>query len=99
MAFLRLIYDKLLSSFASNVNVRPCIVAACVAELTRLGKRVVLIGELRVGICRHRALLFKYLADLLGLRCRVARGEYRYGRGADDVDGHAWNVVVVGKAR
>jgi hypothetical protein len=52
-----------------------------------------------VGICRHRALLFKYLADLLGLRSRVARGEYWYGRGADDVAGHAWNVVIVGKAR
>jgi hypothetical protein len=46
-----------------------------------------------------RALLFKYLADILGLRCRVARGEYQYGRGTDDVDGHAWNVVIVGKAQ
>ncbi|KAH7301990.1 hypothetical protein KP509_23G051500 [Ceratopteris richardii] len=32
------------------------------------------IGSLSVGICRHRALLFKVLADSVNLPCRVARG-------------------------
>ncbi|PWA59556.1 serine/threonine-protein kinase CTR1 [Artemisia annua] len=32
------------------------------------------IGSLSIGLCRHRAILFKKLADYVGLPCRVARG-------------------------
>ncbi|XP_027189454.1 serine/threonine-protein kinase CTR1-like [Cicer arietinum] len=32
------------------------------------------IGSLPVGLCVHRALLFKVLADLINLPCRVAKG-------------------------
>ncbi|XP_023634673.1 serine/threonine-protein kinase CTR1 isoform X2 [Capsella rubella] len=32
------------------------------------------IGSLTMGLCRHRALLFKKLADCIGLPCRIARG-------------------------
>nr|XP_043636248.1 serine/threonine-protein kinase CTR1 [Erigeron canadensis] len=32
------------------------------------------IGSLSVGLCRHRAILFKKLADYVGLPCRIARG-------------------------
>ncbi|CAI8585812.1 unnamed protein product [Vicia faba] len=32
------------------------------------------IGSLSTGICRHRAILFKRLADYIGLACRIARG-------------------------
>ncbi|CAK8537650.1 unnamed protein product [Lathyrus sativus] len=32
------------------------------------------IGSLSTGICRHRAILFKRLADYIGLPCRIARG-------------------------
>lgn len=32
------------------------------------------IGSLSVGLCRHRALLFKVLADTIDLPCRIARG-------------------------
>ncbi|XP_072963907.1 serine/threonine-protein kinase CTR1-like isoform X2 [Typha angustifolia] len=35
---------------------------------------VVPIGSLSVGFCRHRAILFKELADLIGLPCRIAQG-------------------------
>ncbi|XP_020103139.1 serine/threonine-protein kinase CTR1-like isoform X1 [Ananas comosus] len=35
---------------------------------------VVPIGSLYVGFCRHRAILFKELADLIGLPCRIAQG-------------------------
>ncbi|MQL73837.1 hypothetical protein Taro_006222 [Colocasia esculenta] len=35
---------------------------------------VILIGSLSVGLCRHRAILFKDLADYIGLPCRIARG-------------------------
>uniref|UniRef100_A0A7N0UBB2 non-specific serine/threonine protein kinase n=2 Tax=Kalanchoe fedtschenkoi TaxID=63787 RepID=A0A7N0UBB2_KALFE len=32
------------------------------------------IGSLSVGLCRHRALLFKILADAINLPCRIAKG-------------------------
>ncbi|KAL1536377.1 serine/threonine-protein kinase CTR1 isoform X2 [Salvia divinorum] len=32
------------------------------------------IGSLSMGLCRHRAILFKKLADYVGLPCRIARG-------------------------
>ncbi|KDP37292.1 hypothetical protein JCGZ_06746 [Jatropha curcas] len=39
-----------------------------------LGSVVVPIGSLSIGLCRHRALLFKVLADTIDLPCRIARG-------------------------
>ncbi|XP_057422709.1 serine/threonine-protein kinase CTR1-like isoform X2 [Lotus japonicus] len=39
-----------------------------------LGSVVVPIGSLSVGLCRHRAILFKVLADAIGLPCRITRG-------------------------
>ena len=35
---------------------------------------VVPIGQLPVGLCRHRAILFKILMDMLEQKCRIARG-------------------------
>ncbi|KAM7259432.1 hypothetical protein ACFE04_015173 [Oxalis oulophora] len=32
------------------------------------------MGSLSMGLCRHRAILFKKLADYIGLPCRIARG-------------------------
>ncbi|GAA0166821.1 non-receptor serine/threonine protein kinase [Lithospermum erythrorhizon] len=44
-------------------------------RLKDLQKCVVLpIGSLTMGLCRHRAILFKKLADYVGLPCRIARG-------------------------
>lgn len=34
------------------------------------------IGAVKVGLARHRALLFKCLADACRLPCRVVRGEH-----------------------
>ncbi|XP_044492468.1 serine/threonine-protein kinase CTR1 [Mangifera indica] len=39
-----------------------------------LGSVVVPIGSLSVGLCRHRTLLFKVLADAIDLPCRIAKG-------------------------
>ncbi|KAL0309584.1 UNVERIFIED_CONTAM: Serine/threonine-protein kinase CTR1 [Sesamum radiatum] len=39
-----------------------------------LGSTVLPIGSLSIGLCRHRSLLFKVLADIIGLPCRIARG-------------------------
>lgn len=35
---------------------------------------VALLGTVTVGSSRHRALMFKVLADALGMRCRLIRG-------------------------
>ncbi|XP_008802317.2 serine/threonine-protein kinase CTR1 isoform X2 [Phoenix dactylifera] len=35
---------------------------------------VISIGSLSFGLCRHRAILFKELADYIGLPCRIAQG-------------------------
>ncbi|KAI9106679.1 hypothetical protein K1719_022207 [Acacia pycnantha] len=44
-------------------------------RLRNFQKCVVLpIGSLCAGLCRHRAILFKRLADYIGLPCRIARG-------------------------
>ncbi|KAJ7976058.1 CTR1-like protein kinase [Quillaja saponaria] len=39
-----------------------------------LGSVVVPLGSLSVGLCRHRALLFKVLADTINLPCRIVKG-------------------------
>ncbi|XP_062027815.1 serine/threonine-protein kinase CTR1 isoform X2 [Rosa rugosa] len=44
-------------------------------RLREFQKCIVLpIGSLSMGLCRHRAILFKKLADYIGLPCRIARG-------------------------
>ncbi|XP_061350045.1 serine/threonine-protein kinase CTR1-like isoform X2 [Gastrolobium bilobum] len=51
---------------------------------SRLHSVILPIGSLPVGLCVHRALLFKVLADLINLPCRIAKGcKYcRMDRGA-----------------
>jgi len=53
---------------------------------------VVPLGHVRTGMCRHRALFFKYVVDTLPPRsafpCQLVRG-YRNGVP------HAWNVVSI----
>lgn len=54
--------------------------AASAAERKRAaGSLVVRVGELRVGLARHRALLFKALADACKLPCRLLRGPVHLG--------------------
>ncbi len=52
------------------------------------GQKILHIGKLTYGSCRHRSLLFKYLADRLGIESRVIRGGFRGGA-------HAWNIVRI----
>ncbi|KAL4588413.1 hypothetical protein LXL04_001301 [Taraxacum kok-saghyz] len=51
---------------------------------------VVPIGILQFGVCRHRALLMKYLCDRMDpqVPCELVRGYL-------DFSPHAWNVIVV----
>jgi transglutaminase/protease-like cytokinesis protein 3 len=50
------------------------------------------IGELSYGMCRHKAMLFKYLCDFMGLKCRIVVGWYNDG---ETSDAHMWNVIVI----
>ncbi|KAL8486482.1 hypothetical protein ACS0TY_023240 [Phlomoides rotata] len=51
---------------------------------------IVPIGSLQFGVCRHRALLMKYLCDRMEPRipCELVRGYL-------DFSPHAWNVIVI----
>ncbi|KAL6636919.1 hypothetical protein ACP70R_024491 [Stipagrostis hirtigluma subsp. patula] len=53
---------------------------------------IVPIGALRFGVCRHRAVLMKYLCDRADppIPCELVRGHLDYTP-------HAWNVVPVRK--
>ncbi|XRB12827.1 DUF285 domain-containing protein [Pseudoscourfieldia marina] len=63
-----------------------------IKTLQQEGSPVVLLGALRYGVCRHRALLFKVCCDYCGdLQCRLVRGNYQN----KDTGAHAWNVVTI----
>ncbi|CAM6084202.1 unnamed protein product [Calypogeia fissa] len=47
------------------------------------GTIVLPIGLLRIGLSRHRALLFKVLSDSVGLACRLVRGSAFSGKDND----------------
>ncbi|XP_027357557.1 probable serine/threonine-protein kinase SIS8 isoform X2 [Abrus precatorius] len=58
------------------------------------GSMVLPLGSLTIGLARHRALLFKVLADSLGIACRLVKGlQYT---GSDDV---AINFVKIDDGR
>ncbi|KAL2463761.1 Leucine-rich repeat protein kinase family protein [Forsythia ovata] len=56
----------------------------------RLNSIIVPIGGLQFGVCRHRAVLMKYLCDRMEPRipCELVRGYL-------DFLPHAWNVIVI----
>ena len=45
-----------------------------------------LLGDVRIGLCRHKALMFKILCDYCGLDCALVTGYSTGGR-------HQWNVI------
>ncbi|CAI9098891.1 OLC1v1035620C1 [Oldenlandia corymbosa var. corymbosa] len=60
----------------------------------RLKSVVVPIGSLQFGVCRHRAVLMKYLCDRVNppLQCELVRGFL-------DFSPHAWNVITIKKGQ
>ena len=57
----------------------------------KVGRNTLLLSTLRVGLCRHRAILFKACCDALGdprIRCQLHRGQFKS-------EAHAWNVVDI----
>ncbi|KAI3515772.1 hypothetical protein L1887_14676 [Cichorium endivia] len=59
-----------------------------------LGSMVLPLGALKIGMARHRALLFKVLADSIGLPCRLVKGKQYTG--SSDV---AMNFIKIGDER
>ncbi|GMH17078.1 hypothetical protein Nepgr_018919 [Nepenthes gracilis] len=59
-----------------------------------LGSMVLPLGSLTIGLARHRALLFKVLADSVGIPCRIVKGQQYFG--SDDV---AMNFVRIDNRR
>ncbi|KAL5748799.1 hypothetical protein ACOSQ2_026096 [Xanthoceras sorbifolium] len=59
-----------------------------------LGSIVLPLGSLTIGLSRHRALLFKVLADSVGIPCRLVKGQQYTG--VDDV---AMNFVRIEDGR
>src|SRR6185295_8137875 len=56
------------------------------------------VDQSHAGVCRHRALLFKILADEAGLRSALVRGNYAVHLGQPGF-AHAWNEVVLSDGR
>ena len=55
-------------------------------ELRKNIGNAVPLGSIRLGVCRHRAILFKVVCDYLGLKSRLVRGKM------EDCP-HAWNII------
>ncbi|XP_065851652.1 serine/threonine-protein kinase EDR1 [Euphorbia lathyris] len=53
---------------------------------TSLHTNVLPIGSISIGLSRHRALLFKVLADNTGLPCRLVKGSHYTGIEDDAID-------------
>ncbi len=62
--------------------------------------REVLLGDVNgycgAGVCRHRALLFKLMADEAGLKARLVRGNYGTVKNSG---GHSWNEIRLDDGR
>ncbi|KAJ3444155.1 serine/threonine-protein kinase edr1 [Anaeramoeba flamelloides] len=67
-----------------------------------LESNVIPIGHINFGLCRHRAIMFKYLADChnfiekdkhLKIPCKLVRGVYAKNNEAEQIGGHVWNIV------
>jgi transglutaminase-like putative cysteine protease len=44
--------------------------------------------DVKIGLCRHKALLFKLLCDVVGLNCALVTGYSTAGR-------HQWNIITL----
>ncbi|KAJ3035090.1 hypothetical protein HDV00_004312, partial [Rhizophlyctis rosea] len=49
-------------------------------QMLRQGHNFMLLGDVEIGLCRHKALLFKILCDVVGLNCALVTGYSTAGR-------------------
>ncbi|KAI9208118.1 ethylene-responsive protein kinase Le-CTR1-domain-containing protein [Polychytrium aggregatum] len=57
-------------------------------QMKKQGHNLMLLCEVEIGLCRHKALLFKILCDVVGLECALVTGYSTAGR-------HQWNIVTL----
>jgi transglutaminase-like putative cysteine protease len=57
------------------------------------------VDQCQAGVCRHRSLLFKILADEAGLKAALVRGNYAGGDDSGRGAPHAWNEIVLDDGR
>ncbi|XP_052198846.1 serine/threonine-protein kinase CTR1-like isoform X4 [Diospyros lotus] len=70
-----LVCDRMGGAASSEVHCLSTRWKECTGNLRScLGSIVLPIGSLSTGFCVHRALLFKVLADMVNLPCRIAKG-------------------------
>ena len=60
-------------SIGGRLN-RPA--AAAASGAVKQSANTLCLGSIPIGLCRHRALLFKYLSDKCGILCYLVRGTY-----------------------
>jgi hypothetical protein len=53
------------------------------------------VDQCQAGVCRHRSLLFKILADEAGLKAALVRGNYAGSGDSGRGDPHCWNEIVL----
>ena len=62
--------------------------ASLYQQMVKQGHNFMLLGQVKIGLCRHKALLFKILCDHVGLDCALVTGYSTGGR-------HQWNIVTL----
>jgi hypothetical protein len=99
-ALAGLVADRLGGPYASPERLARAHAAASGAVKAAARSAIVPLGQLQIGAGRHRALLFKVLADALGMPCALLRGASYCGD--EDaaavvvrVDGAEWQVDLV----
>ena len=91
-ALLAVYVDKVMAHVAVPRYCEPAdrlLVAEYRGEPVLLGDVPRLCGS---GVCRHRSLLFKLMADEAGLRVALVRGGFNTGKA---VEKHAWNELLL----
>ncbi|KAJ3133037.1 hypothetical protein HK100_004763 [Physocladia obscura] len=54
--------------------------ASLFQQMTKQGHNLMLLCEVKIGLCRHKALLFKILCDIADLNCALVTGYSTAGR-------------------
>jgi serine/threonine protein kinase len=81
---------------------RKCIVALQYQQYKSEQKKAnqIRLCDIRKGLCRHRAIAFKIICDMLGIKCRLLRG-WMYAMEKDIETrtnkkfAHAWNSILL----
>ncbi len=56
--------------------------------------KIIFIGDLNHGVCRHRSLLFQILSSEIGLESTIQRGLRKIGNHMSQTP-HAWNIMAI----